>query len=239
MKLSDKKIIADQKNTERAREVQEGMKLAKSIDVLRETYAKEQTNLRIFRENSLKIIREEIDKLLSERNRLIPDIKKLEDQRILAQAPIDLVTEWKKVKKDQQEIQNVTKDLANRETIVIGRELEVKVSKEGFFEQEEKIKEDRNLVNQYLSEASKKFYEAEKIRHEAQEERDISDTEIRKEDTRLREKEVNLLTRERDVELRKEQNEKDRIALEREKLHIASQQQSLKVAWDRIRNLKK
>ena len=238
MKLVDKLKIAEDKSKERAKEVQEGVKLAKSVDLLRETYASEQEKLRLFRDSTLKSIKSEIDILLPKKNALNQEITTLEQERIRLSAPVDLTEEWNKVKRDRKELNVFKDDIVNRETTLISRELQVEATTKDFFEREEKIKEDRILADRYVSEANTKFNESESIKSIAQKERDISNKQIRDEEERLRIKEVEILTKERDTENQRESNEQAKIEIEKEKLHIESQQQSLKVAWDNIRKLK-
>jgi hypothetical protein len=78
MKLLEKNEISKIKGIERKMEIDEGIKLAKRVDTLRELSAKEQTSLSKFRDESLKQIRIEIDSLITERNNLILENKELE-----------------------------------------------------------------------------------------------------------------------------------------------------------------
>lgn len=85
MKLLSKNEVQDLKQQERGVEVREGVKLARKIDVLRETASKEETNLAKFRIETLKIIQAEIlewttkrDALKLEVNELIVEIKRLQ-----------------------------------------------------------------------------------------------------------------------------------------------------------------
>jgi hypothetical protein len=77
MRLLDKKTIAVQKSEERKKEIEEGVKLAKSIDALRETHAKEQVSLKNFRDAMLRSIKEEIDTLIKQKESLKEEIKNL------------------------------------------------------------------------------------------------------------------------------------------------------------------
>ncbi len=83
MKLLDKQSITTLKNIDRKREVEEGAKLAKKIDILRETASKEEANLSKFRDQSLRLIKEEIDKLIDEKLTLRQQIEKLKEEKQL------------------------------------------------------------------------------------------------------------------------------------------------------------
>ena len=237
MKLVEKVKIVEEKSKERAKEVLEGKKLAEAVDVLRKTYADEQDKLKLFRDSTLKNIKSELDGKIKEKNALNDSISRLKEDKILAEAPLDLVNEWKKVRSDKKELELVKDDLFNREQKVISREIGVESLQKDLFVKEEKLKEDKILTNRYLSEAEQRFNQSESIKSEIEKTKEISDKQIRNEEERLRIKEVEVLTRERDVQLQKDSNQQAKIEIEKEKLHIESQQQSLKVAWDNIRKL--
>lgn len=80
MRLLDKLTLAAQKSSERAREIAEGAKLAKSIDTLRKTYANEQTNLKKFRDATLDEIKLEISELTKRRDSLRGQIHVMEEK---------------------------------------------------------------------------------------------------------------------------------------------------------------
>lgn len=81
MKLLDKPSISNLKALERKREIDEGAKLAKKIDTLRELSASEQTNLSRFRDETLKKVREEIDSAMGERDALAREVVSLKEER--------------------------------------------------------------------------------------------------------------------------------------------------------------
>lgn len=78
MKLLDKKEVLQAKNLTRETEINEGAKLARKIDALRETAALEEKKLAEFREKTLNIIKEEVDVLILRRNKLREEIHTLE-----------------------------------------------------------------------------------------------------------------------------------------------------------------
>lgn len=74
MKLRDKLEISTLKAKEKQQEIDEGKKLAKAIEVLRETRVKEEANLRKFRDESMKLIVSEVKSKMVERDHLNDDI---------------------------------------------------------------------------------------------------------------------------------------------------------------------
>ena len=81
MKLLEKNKIIIQKNQERAIEVNEGYKLAKKVDSLRQTYTDEQKNLIKFRNESVIKVRDEIALVLNERDSLKKEVSTLTEQK--------------------------------------------------------------------------------------------------------------------------------------------------------------
>lgn len=79
MKLLSKIEINTLKSVERKKEIDEGVKLAKKVDTLREVASKEESNLRKFRIETLAIIQSEINLKIKERDSLLEEIKKLKN----------------------------------------------------------------------------------------------------------------------------------------------------------------
>lgn len=78
LKLLSKNEIAKAKSEERAREIAEGLKISRKVDSLRELQADEERNLFKWRDQTLKAIGDEIDKLLRKKEKLEAEIKELE-----------------------------------------------------------------------------------------------------------------------------------------------------------------
>ncbi len=117
MKLLKKEEIAKAKAVDKQREIQEGLKLAKRVDALRETQAEEELSLRLFREKTLKAIHEETTKAATERDNILSVVKNLREDRINLLKPLD--DEWKALEDAQRGF------LREKATLVeSGRELE-------------------------------------------------------------------------------------------------------------------
>lgn len=84
MKLLPRQEIAALKSIELKKEIDEGAKLVKKIYVLRETAAKEESTLAVFREKTLGLIREDVMRLSQERNvlRIEVDLLRKEKQEL-------------------------------------------------------------------------------------------------------------------------------------------------------------
>jgi len=89
MKLLDKKTIVAEKAVERKQEIDEGIKLARKIDKLRETSSQEEVKLGKFRDASLKQIKGEIINLSSQQQVLINNIAVLQEEKRVLLIPLD------------------------------------------------------------------------------------------------------------------------------------------------------
>ncbi len=199
MRLLDKKSIEVQKSTERKREIEEGKKLANSVDSLRQTLGKEQENLRNFRDATMNSIKAEIDVLSKKKEALNLEIEALEARRKESLMPIDLSKEWKEV-----EIQK--KDLLQRETYVISREILV----QELDKREIRIAEKEKKIDDYFENSRSSYEKAENIRNEI--EKNKKDWELVHK-TRLNElevKEKDVISREAIASQQIEQTKKDK-----------------------------
>lgn len=239
MRLLTKQQVEKDKSLEKKREIDEGVKLARKVDKLREVSSQEEANLKRFRDESIKVVKIEIDGLLVKKEALKGEVVELEEKRILAQAPIDLKKEWSQVKIDKIEIEAWKRDLLSRESGVIAREATVESKTQDFIRRDEDIREKETLTNRFLTETKKAYDEAEETRNRADEYAKKTDKELDARDRVLAGKEEELKYREHELELEKEKVVKDRKANTDERLHIESQQKTLRTAWLEIKRLKK
>lgn len=138
MKLLQKSEIDAAKVADKKREIDEGTKLAKRIDSLREIAAQEETALAKFRSETLKNLNDEIVPKVAERDSLDGQIKTRKDELIELQKPLD--SKW-------EEIKNREKEIDLRESSVSGRELSAK-------EQEKKLILAREDVEKTITRAA-------------------------------------------------------------------------------------
>ena len=102
MKLLTKSEQNKAKALEKNKEIQEGLKLAKRVDALREISAQEDKALKEFRKSSLAQITSEILDETKKRDDLQKEVRDLEDRKLEALKPLDL--EWDKVKVAKEEL---------------------------------------------------------------------------------------------------------------------------------------
>lgn len=160
LKLLKKSEIEKTKVTERQREIEEGMKLAKRVDTLRETASEEEAALHKFRGETLGVIQSEIDAKVLERDTLERENAVMREERIRLSAPIDLTKEWEQVRLDKIDIENWKNTLSEKEVGMLAREGEVTEQESLLQNREYSLAQKESLITRSLAEAEKKFTEA-------------------------------------------------------------------------------
>jgi len=95
-KLLDKKTVVATVAQEKKQLIDQGVKLARAVDSLRETKVEEEGNLDKFRTETIKVVQGEIDHFISKREELKKEILTLEAERTLQKLPLD--PEWEKIR---------------------------------------------------------------------------------------------------------------------------------------------
>lgn len=202
MKLIDKKDIIVQKSQERKREIDEGVKLAKSVDTLRETHLKEQDGLKKFRDATLASIKSELDVLVNKKSTILDEIGTLEQRKRDALAPIDLKNEWNEVEKTKQ-------NLLQRETSLINREILV----QDIEKRDVSSKKTQDEAKRYFDEASKTYEKTKVILDQIELQKKESDQFIKDKTSLIELQEKELLEREFIAKQQIEQVTKDKSDL--------------------------
>lgn len=114
MRLLPKNEIGQAKSIDRKLEIDQGAALAKRIDSLRETLAREQSALKSFGESSTAIVQSEIDALLGKRNALAGEVEKLRSQREELAKP--LVLAWDKIGEEGKKLDLRKERIMERES---------------------------------------------------------------------------------------------------------------------------
>jgi len=233
MKLLQKSTIINQKNAERKKEIDEGLALARRIDALRETSAKEETNLLTYRATALKVVQDEIDNLTIQADELKQQIKRDTEARKELIKPLD--KEWEQIYEEKLQI-----DKDSNANILLVLQLK---------EEEQQLEQKKSEISQISARTTKKEQEIDKLKEEinslkelaqreyelANEERieknNFYDNQITKAIGLQKEYESALTI----IKIREnEVKEKESNIIIREK-HLASQQKILQIARQQIK----
>lgn len=160
MRLLDKKTANTEVADQRKKLIDEGLTLARKVDVLRETVVKEEGNLHRFRIEAVPSVQKEIDEKIKQKDSLRDEIKVLEKKREELQKPLD--DEWVRVNQAKELINGLKQGLYEREDELIeAREEFVKVKKE--------VEEDKSRAKDLTRRASEKLAEADETLKDARE----------------------------------------------------------------------
>lgn len=215
MRLLDKKQIDSQKAVERSRDVQEGLKLARRVDSLREIQAREEKTLQEYRTKTLATIHEEISKETERRDALKKEVKVLEDRKKEALKP--LTEELKRIEDQNKVLLEAQRADIESEGHALARTRERTATESRLAALEKRrAASERERSRAGLLEAESARKEARDVLQEARGIRD-SAVQLKKEvEKELRERDVQMASRERDLGLREEENTKERAALAEE-----------------------
>lgn len=233
MKLLDKQTIVSLKGKERKQEIDEALKLAKKIDLLRETSAKEEVNLQKFRLASLNKVREEIDRLIEEKNLAQAQVTALEVKRSDLQKPLD--AEWDRVKEEEQRLINFSLELNNKYLEIQDDSKNNQVEKELIETEKERIESERKRSIKYIAESSEILEDARKEYTKAQRQVVESNEYFEKKNSELLTREAQIAVNEREIEINRKDITEKRKEIAVEKIQLRDQRATLERAINRLK----
>jgi hypothetical protein len=233
MKLLEKTDIAKAKVLERQVEIQEGAKLAKKVDSLRQMKADEQANLLKFRDETIRKVRAEIDKYIREREILGEEVRSLDLKRTKLLEPLD--NEWEKVNAKKDELLAYAKQLNEEHLTLKSLAKDMEVDKAHLSEETQRIEEERRSSIKSLAEAESTKETARKTLIEAQaiKEKTIQELEIKEQELDM--KEASVKASQIDIKNKYADLEKENKFIRAEKIRLADQRKTLERAMDRLK----
>lgn len=213
MRLLDKRTVNVEIATQRKQQVDLGVSLAKKVDAVRQTLQEEETRLETFRSQTVKKLQDDIDSKVAEKENLERGNVRLREERLLAQAPIDLKEEWQKVREDRTEMANWNERLTLTSVELIAKEAETLEHAQILERLRKEIEERAELSTRTLKEAEKRLAQADVALDSAKKEADLllasakqteAHVKVREEDASLREiyltqREMSVTEREADL----------------------------------------
>ncbi len=235
IKLLSKQEINQKQALQRHAEVEEGRKLAKRVDNLRELAVEEEASLASFRAKTLKAINEEIRKATTEHEAVLTQVKELRGE---------LETGFSELEKAKNVVKLKEQDLVSRETQV---EQRIKLIKD----KEKQVKKD---FDENLTIASRLEYANErllKINMEADAKIQLAndmfdDAELKKGQVdrlyqrvteELYHKDITVASKERDLIIRASHLDERTEALRVKELQLIDREQTLEREYARIKKL--
>lgn len=239
MRLLDQRQIQALKVSEQTQEIDRGLKVAKRVDDLRAQKVKEEQEYEKWRVETLKEIQKQIDEAIKKRDSTLKEIEDAEIRLIKTNKATDVIELRERASKQAKASEKLLSELHSRETVLIGKELQNQVDAKDLYRRDIELKESQSLANQYIEETKIEYDKASHAHIEAKEAKDESDREIKSRQRELKLKKEDISLREKNLQNEREGLEFREHELEEEKLHIASQQETLKAAWQALNRLKK
>lgn len=234
MKLLDKKTIVDQRSLERKREIDEGVKLAKKVDQLRQTASEEEANLSKFRIESLKQLKTEVAILVDQRDSLSVEINTLRHKVEKLKMLPDL--EWDKITKEAEYLAGLKKKLEEQEFVSMGKEIEIARREELLMIERGRIEDERARVKNELIKNKETFEKNATTEIQLNNKLTQTNAYVREKENELLEKELKIAALERDLVIKEETIAERSLYLNNREKFINDKYQTLLRTEKRIKN---
>lgn len=233
MKILPKKTeIILKKNNERKLEIEEGVKLAKTIDQLRKTKVEEEASLRRFRSESLGIVKKEIDSYISQRDSLIEEVESLKRSRSELQKPLS--AEWDKVKKEKDDLKIRGDSILKREDDLHTNLMMLETRKKVIDSIEDDTKMKNLQIEDLFNQAKKDRHESNDIRQKVDLYKSITEADLSHREKEIKRKELDIQYQLTDINNKLQQIERDRKFIMEEKIRLLDREKTLDRAFKRL-----
>lgn len=197
VRLLSKHEIQRRKSEERRQEIEEGLKVARRVDALRETLASEETSLEQYRSSTLKAIQNDLQETADKKNSLLSEIAILERRRSQLQVPLDAAWSQARALREEARLQLETNqvqavELKTYEARLQQRSVEIQKEQEVISLQKDDIATEKLQASSLLEKANNVYERSvEQLRkfEHLQRQKEEEFSEIEKE-IQAREKEI-------------------------------------------------
>lgn len=235
IKLLSKQEINQKQALQRHAEIEEGRKLAKRVDNLRELAVEEEASLASFRANTLKAINADIKKATKEHETILNEVKALRGE---------LETGFSELKKAERVLKLKEDDLVSRENqieerINLVKEKEKQVKKD--FEENQTVASRLEYANNRLVqinlEADEKMQMANDMFEDAEFKKAHTERLYERVTKELHDKDITIASKERDLIIRAGHLDERTEALRLKELNLIDREQTLEREYARIKKL--
>ena len=232
MKLLPKTKAASLKTESRKLDIDEGVKLAKTVDALRQAKATEEANLAKFRDQSLQLVKTQINTLITEKDDLVRQKESLVYEVELLQKTID--AKWNDAVQKNTVLNTLKNILEDKIQFISETEQEIKRKSADIALEHERIADFKEEQMKTLSSIEKKEEETQQILSETQRERELIIQSLSQRETAFNQKQRDLEYFERDLKGQLEQMDRDRKEIINEKVRLKDREATLERAFARI-----
>lgn len=232
MRLLDKQEVNTQKAKEKQLEIKEGAKLANKVDVLRETFSKEQANLTKFRNETLDTVKQEISDAILRKTTLEKELAELQIEKEKLLVPLD--KEWDKLKEAKMDLEDKVEDVVLKESNLQSQLTDLEDRKRKIELEKERISDMKDKAALLFTQATKNLDEKNEILKKSKEEaKEISNLLKEREKAALL-REARLDYQQLDIENQKKGIELDKQDIIKTKAQLADQRATLERAFNRL-----
>lgn len=218
MKLLQKADITKQKALERHREIEEGKKLAERVDALRELSAKEEAQLRLFRDKAMTEIRVQLAALSEESQALTKAVA--ERKKELAQLLLPLDEKWAEVTKAHQVLNEWEDELNVRQFELVQEEKQLSSKLRDLHDREYVISQRELLVESKQAEHDKMLTNAREVLAEARNQAQVLMVQNELITRELVDRDRRICAREAAVTLQEKKQKETRTAMIAEQVRV-------------------
>lgn len=237
-RLLDKKIVNAEVAAQTKQKIDDGIKLSKKVDAVRETLGEEEARLESFRKETIARIQKEIDTKFSEKDLLERGNIVLREERIRLLSPVDLREEWEKLNKGKEEITEWNNRLTIQSIEFLAKEGENEIRTKELDKIEKNAAKKDELAERNLSEAEIKFTQADDTLQRATRESEKMLSDARIVENHLKVREQDATGREKYLSEREERNQSHEIDLANREKKLRLAQQVFIKAQNYIKNKK-
>lgn len=223
MKLLTKSEIEQKRAADRKLEIDEGIKLARRVDNLRQTIATEGATYELFGNGNKQVVLEQISELVNERDTLRIEVGDLEVERAKLREPLD--AEWDALREAQAALDEQDVDIRYRKRELKEDEAAHAIRRKDIEDAESRIALDRKQTTRNLldSDALRTELVVKKVEFDAYVQQQISEFEKR---------EAKLASDEENVANRKARNDAREVELDEREAALTERERQVQDMYD-------
>jgi hypothetical protein len=217
-RLLSKREVDKAKSIDRKREIDEGMKLAKRVDTLRETAVKEEKGLDDFRRQQLEAIQAQIDPKIVELDALAGEIRRLKVQREALLVPLQ--EREAEVFDNEQQLRQRDEEITQKEAqLKLAISANIQRERENRLEQQ-RTEDAKKRATEFLVETQEDHRQAQEVLKNANEKSSLLNAalDLREKEVRKREEDATLAMNAANEYQKKLQKYENRLFLSEQKL---------------------
>lgn len=211
LRLLSKTELQKAKESEKSQAIQEGLKLARKVDGLRETQADEQARLEKFRTETIQAISAEIVKEEKALKELQGEVSQRKKEREEAMKP--LTEEWEKLNEAKEEFEAQQESFNERQTSLLEQE-------KALSQEQKALQDDHVRLKGLLHQHRETLVDAENLKKEHEELVKKATLHLNSLETTIKEQQASIETKEKELALREKKCVATELEMKKEKIKL-------------------